>query len=74
MTDRDDALRRELGWTGPEEEDFEPDTGPSGPRVPPPIPPRPPVQGPAAAARAAPPQPVPGRGASFRDTQQMRPG
>ncbi|TFV54353.1 MinD/ParA family protein [Mycobacterium sp. PS03-16] len=36
MTDRDDALRRELGWTGPEESDFEPDTGPSGPRIPPP--------------------------------------
>lgn len=25
MTDRDDALRRKLGWTGPEETDFEPD-------------------------------------------------
>ncbi|OBF38186.1 ATPase [Mycobacterium sp. ACS1612] len=24
MTDRDDALRRELGWTGPEESDYEP--------------------------------------------------
>lgn len=24
MTDRDDALRRELGWTGPEETDYEP--------------------------------------------------
>ncbi|ULE34769.1 MinD/ParA family ATP-binding protein [Mycobacterium sp. IDR2000157661] len=26
MTDRDDALRRDLGWTGPEETDFEPDS------------------------------------------------
>ena len=25
MTDRDDALRRNLGWTGPEETDYEPD-------------------------------------------------
>ena len=30
MTDRDDALRRELGWTGPEESDDEPDTGRAG--------------------------------------------
>lgn len=45
MTDRDDALRRELGWTGSEETDYEPDTGPTGPRVPPPPPAsrRPPV-------------------------------
>lgn len=26
MTDRDDALRRDLGWTGPEETEFESDT------------------------------------------------
>lgn len=57
MTDRDDALRRELGWTGPEDEGFEPDTGPSGPRATPP----------------PPPVPDPGRRTSFRDTQQMRP-
>ena len=30
MTDRDDALRRELGWTGPEETDFEPPTAEAG--------------------------------------------
>ena len=27
MTDRDDALRPELGWAGPEESDDEPETG-----------------------------------------------
>ncbi|HKP42844.1 MinD/ParA family protein [Mycobacterium sp.] len=45
MTDRDDALRRELGWTGPEESDFEPDTGPAEPPPPAaaPVPRRPPV-------------------------------
>lgn len=45
MTDRDDALRRELGWTGPEETDFEPPT--RKPEQPPPpkpaVPSRPPV-------------------------------
>lgn len=39
MTDRDDALRRELGWTGPEETDFEPPV----PKPEPPAPPKPPV-------------------------------
>lgn len=45
MTDRDDALRRDLGWTGPEESDFEPDTEPPTPPRPaaPPVPRRPPV-------------------------------
>ena len=45
MTDPDDALRRELGWTGPEESDCEPDTGPAEPAKPaePPVPRRPPV-------------------------------
>jgi MinD-like ATPase involved in chromosome partitioning or flagellar assembly len=45
VTDRDDALRRELGWTGPEETDYEPDTGPAEPPPPaaPPVPRRPPV-------------------------------
>ena len=28
MTDRDDALRRELGWTGPEGAEFEPEVPP----------------------------------------------
>ena len=48
MTDRDDALRKELGWTGPEESNYEPDTGPSERReASPPTPPaprRPPVE------------------------------
>ncbi|HTI76991.1 MAG TPA: MinD/ParA family protein [Mycobacterium sp.] len=45
MTDRDDALRRELGWTGPEETDFEPPSSKPEPPAPPkpPVPPRPPV-------------------------------
>ncbi|MDV3123331.1 MinD/ParA family protein [Mycobacterium sp. 21AC1] len=48
MTDPDDTLRRDLGWTGPEETNFEPDTGPTRRKVPePPAPPsmpgRPPV-------------------------------
>ena len=48
MTDPDDALRRQLGWTGPEESNYEPDAGPSEPARPaeppaPPVPRRPPV-------------------------------
>jgi MinD-like ATPase involved in chromosome partitioning or flagellar assembly len=45
VADRDDALRRELGWTGPEESDFEPDIDPPAPPRPavPPVPRRPPV-------------------------------
>ena len=45
MTDRDDALRRELGWTGPEETDYEPPKPkPDPPPAPkPPVPSRPPV-------------------------------
>lgn len=45
MTDRDDALRRELGWTGPEETNYEPDSAEPEPPAPPkpPVPPRPPV-------------------------------
>ncbi len=45
MTDRDDALRRELGWTGPEETDFEPRVPRPEPAAPaePPAPSRPPV-------------------------------
>ena len=48
MTDRDDALRRERGSTGPEESDDEPDTGRAGPAEPSPpadspAPRRPPV-------------------------------
>ncbi|GLP78675.1 MinD/ParA family ATP-binding protein [Mycobacterium antarcticum] len=44
MSDRDDALRRQLGWTGPEESDYEP--SPAEPTVTPaatPPPSRPPV-------------------------------
>jgi len=45
VTDRDDALRRDLGWTGPEETDFEPPADEPEPGPPPPrqVPPRPPV-------------------------------
>lgn len=45
MPDPDDTLRRELGWTGPEETHFEPDTRPTHrkPPEPPSIPGRPPV-------------------------------
>jgi MinD-like ATPase involved in chromosome partitioning or flagellar assembly len=45
VTDRDDALRRELGWTGPEESDYEPPKPkPDPPPAPtPPLPSRPPV-------------------------------
>ncbi|MGW0160342.1 MinD/ParA family ATP-binding protein [Mycobacterium sp. NPDC003323] len=34
MTDRDDALRRELGWTGPEDSDYEPAAKPGMPPAP----------------------------------------
>jgi MinD-like ATPase involved in chromosome partitioning or flagellar assembly len=45
VTDRDDALRRDLGWTGPEETDYEPPTPEAAPPPPPkpPVPSRPPV-------------------------------
>ena len=44
MSDRDDALRRELGWTGPEETDYEPPVVPPKFSPPPlPVPTRPPV-------------------------------
>jgi MinD-like ATPase involved in chromosome partitioning or flagellar assembly len=45
VTDRDDALRRELGWTGPEETDYEPPKPKPEPPTPPkaPVPSRPPV-------------------------------
>jgi len=45
VSDRDDALRRELGWTGPEETDFEPPTPKPDPAPPakPAVPSRPPV-------------------------------
>ncbi len=43
MSDRDDALRRELGWTGPVETDYEPAPEKSGKPAPEPVPSRPPV-------------------------------
>jgi MinD-like ATPase involved in chromosome partitioning or flagellar assembly len=48
VTDRDDALPRELGWTGPGESDYEPEAGRAGPAEPSPpadspAPRRPPV-------------------------------
>ncbi|MDZ7885861.1 MAG: MinD/ParA family protein [Mycobacterium sp.] len=43
MSDRDDALRRELGWTGPVETDYEPAPDKSGTPAPEPVPSRPPV-------------------------------
>jgi MinD-like ATPase involved in chromosome partitioning or flagellar assembly len=46
VTDRDDALRRKLGWTGPEETDFEPGSAEPEPTPPPKrqVPSRPPVE------------------------------
>jgi MinD-like ATPase involved in chromosome partitioning or flagellar assembly len=46
VTDRYDALRRELGWTGPEETDYEPPMARPEPAAPakPPVPSRPPVE------------------------------
>lgn len=55
MTDRDDALRKELGWTGPEESDFEPTPEPAPPRSPRPLPPRPPINPTAAPSSPAAP-------------------
>lgn len=43
MSDRDDALRRELGWTGPVESDYEPAPEKSTNPAPVPAPSRPPV-------------------------------
>jgi MinD-like ATPase involved in chromosome partitioning or flagellar assembly len=45
VTDRDDVLRKELGWTGPEETNYEPDAAEPEPAAPPrpPVPSRPPV-------------------------------
>ncbi|WP_029112165.1 MinD/ParA family protein [Mycobacterium sp. URHB0044] len=67
MTERDDALRRQLGWTGPEETDYEPPSKPAEPTFTPaatPLPSRPPVDfvpadDPAEPEPAAPPRPAP---------------
>ncbi|MDO8835634.1 MAG: hypothetical protein Q7V01_08555 [Vicinamibacterales bacterium] len=72
MTNRDDALRKELGWTGPEESDFEPVA--EQPPVAPPtvaVPSRPPVDftpsAPTGRAPAESPAPEPERaGGAFR--------
>ncbi|BBY44966.1 MinD/ParA family ATP-binding protein [Mycolicibacterium celeriflavum] len=63
MTDRDDALRKELGWTGPEETDYEPSDPDPDPATPPhsPVTPRPPVDHPA-------PEPPESREVSFRQS------
>lgn len=71
MSDRDDALRRELGWTGPVESDYEPVSEKHVKPAPAPVPSRPPVDylpssaheptthgadtGPISAQRSAPP-------------------
>lgn len=67
MSDRDDALRKELGWTGPEESDYEPATTP--PTFTPaaaPVPSRPPVDVP----EPPPPPPPP---APHREPQRFGP-
>lgn len=60
MSDRDDALRRDLGWTGPEDADYEPT--PAEPSFTPaatPLPSRPPVEYAAPEAPPEPPAPEP---------------
>jgi MinD-like ATPase involved in chromosome partitioning or flagellar assembly len=69
VTDRDDVLRRQLGWTDPEESDYEPDTG----QGPPPVPSRPPID--PVALDAAPPrvqQQAPPAPAGFREPGRSR--
>jgi len=58
VSDRDDALRRELGWTGPEDSDYEPNpTQPTFTSATAPLPPRPPVDPPAPESPPPPPPP-----------------
>ena len=59
MSERDDALRRQLGWTGPEESDFEPPAPvePTFSRAATPLPSRPPVDFVPADAAPPPDQP-----------------
>ena len=58
MSDRDDALRKELGWTGPEESDYEPaTTPPTFTPVATPVPSRPPVDVPEPPPPPPPPPP-----------------
>lgn len=65
MSERDDALRRQLGWTGPEESDYEPAPTPAEPTFTPaatPLPSRPPVDfvpGDTPPEQSRPPQPAP---------------
>ena len=57
MSDRDDALRKELGWTGPEETNYEPPSAePTTTPSATPVPTRPPVDYP---LPAAPTEPLP---------------
>jgi MinD-like ATPase involved in chromosome partitioning or flagellar assembly len=57
VSDRDDALRKELGWTGPEESDYEPATvQPAFTPAATPLPSRPPVDYP---PPVSPPEPEP---------------
>ncbi|WP_308212820.1 MinD/ParA family ATP-binding protein [Mycolicibacterium arenosum] len=67
MSDRDDALRRDLGWTGPEDADYEPT--PAEPTFTPaatPLPSRPPVEYTPPEAAPEPPREPPSRPASQR--------
>ena len=62
MSERDDALRRQLGWTGPEETDYEPTPAPIEPTFTPastPLPSRPPVDLVPADTAPEPPAPEP---------------
>jgi MinD-like ATPase involved in chromosome partitioning or flagellar assembly len=57
VSDRDDALRRDLGWTGPEETDYEPPGAePKFTPATPPVPSRPPVD-PTPPSKPTPPNP-----------------
>lgn len=69
MTDHDDAVRRHLGWTDPEGDDFDAGTDPSRPRATPPTAPHvpPQVDAPTVVGEQE-------RRTSFRDPHQTRPG
>jgi MinD-like ATPase involved in chromosome partitioning or flagellar assembly len=71
VSERDDALRRQLGWTGPEESDFEPPAPiePTFTRAATPLPSRPPVD--FAPAEAPPPEEPPAPDPPGHATQEM---
>jgi MinD-like ATPase involved in chromosome partitioning or flagellar assembly len=73
VTDRDDALRKELGWTGPEKSDFEPDSVEPEPAASPkpPVPSRPPVD---FVAPDAAPRDVPSEGPAPQFSEPDRQG